>query len=153
MNQTTYLWAEKIHHDPMVSASESHNLSSFLEFGLDFSALNGSVHDGQCLEDNEVMAITYSASMKDFDTAAVPRMDPATQKQIIRQYLQFQQQHNMRRLDFEQALIVPPTSNSMKLHEETTKYCQHIDANSRVLYERQPRSKEDQVRQKRAPYT
>jgi hypothetical protein len=54
-----------------VSAPESHDLSSFLEFGLDFSALDGSVHDGQCLEDNEVMhprliVFAFGVEQRDF---------------------------------------------------------------------------------------
>jgi len=164
----------------MVSAPEGDELSNFLEFGLDFSAFDESIHDGHCLGNDGVMAMntsiehsgamsgmkemqqgqifprgmqSYSAPMGGFDTAGVPRMDPGIQKQIIRQYLQFQQQQNMRGLDFQQVPIVPPTPNSMELHEEAARYCQHMDANGRVWYERQPRSKEDQVRHRRALYT
>jgi hypothetical protein len=155
-------------HNPTVPAPESDDLSDFLDFGLD--SFDGSVHDRQCLRNHGVMAMNttiehsrvmcgseqhgqifpteiqlHVVSMGGTCTAGVPRTDLAMQKPIIRQHLQFQGQHNARELDFQEVPVMPSTPNSMEPHEEETRYCQHVDANGRAVYERQPCSKEDQV--------
>jgi hypothetical protein len=155
-------------HNPTVPAPESDDLSDFLDFGLD--SFDGNVHDRQCLRNHGVMAMNttiehsrvmcgseqhgqifpteiqlHVVSMGGTCTAGVPRTDLAMQKPIIRQHLQFQGQYNARELDFQEVPVMPSTPNSMEPHEEETRYCQHVDANGRAVYERQPCSKEDQV--------
>lgn len=177
MNQTSNLWSERHHHDPMVSAPEEDDFSSFLEFGLDFSTFDGNAHDGQRLAEdgvtemdtsmehadvsNEIKEMQHGqgfqgghqhpqAQMEGYHTPGTIPMDPSMQEQLMRQHHQLQQQRqhqDAQRQNMRRVPIIPPTPNSMELHGAAERYYQHIDSNGQIMYERHQRPKEDQVSQ------
>jgi hypothetical protein len=120
MNQSSNVWSERHHHDPMASAPEDDDFSNFLEFGLDFSNFDGNNDDGHELTSDDTTAMDTSmdhsngtngikelqheqvfpgrvqapqTQMGGFHMPGVIPMDASMQEQLIREHQFHVRQH------------------------------------------------------------